>query len=626
MQVLLIIPTFMYKGEYPTFLSNSDFPVGFAYLASALRNAGHKVLGLNPNNDPNYSSAYEMLYEKIQQSLKENQPGLIGMGGLCTDFQFLKDTIQIIRNLAPDIPIVCGGGIVNNDKEFIFQTLRPDFCISGDGEEVLVQLVRMLESSRQDYEQINNLGYWKEGISKFTRENFEYTQIDRICFPDYEPFGWEEMLGKYQLANRNLYRYTKTNPRVMPIVAARGCPFKCTFCVHEKSAKYRGRYRVRSIENIIQELSFLYEQYHFNILVFLDELFAINKSRLREFCITLINARKTLGWDFDWTFQTHANASINLEDFKLAKEAGCYLFSYGLESGSPKVLASMKKKTKPSQIAEGIKMANSAGIGYAGNFIFGDIAETVETISESMEFFSQHCLDNHLYFANIQPYPGSKIFDICMERGIIKNKLKFYKYPWKIYNMTSIPDVLWIPWMQKMLLLGRFFLWVKSTDVLLCTKEIETANNPMVLNSGKLIWNVLTKCPYCNDEVYFRELLGYAKEKQAASFWWIKRHFVVRIIDLYRRERKANSFFFRNFWVFIFKLLKRIVEKGIFSFLSFFVFIMMHPIFGRLTPRIFKLLKPLISHEEQVPNSFVTGCPSCNKRFRASITSTTRIA
>jgi len=596
------------------YVSTSDFHVGFAYLASALKKAGHEVFGLNPNNDSSFSSAYDMLNEKIECALRESQPELIGIGGLCTDYHSIRDGIKIIRELEPDVPIVCGGGIVTHDKDFIFQALSPDFCISGEGEEIIVQLARMLESGKQEYERIDNLGYWKDGVPKFSNQNFKYGPIDEISFPDYELFDWEEMLGKFQLANRYTYRYTRTDPRVMPFVAARGCPFSCTFCVHQLGVKYRAR----SIENIIREISLLYERYHFNILIFNDELFAAKRERVKKFCHTLIEARKTLGWDFDWNFQTHASASLNKDDFNLLKEAGCYLFSYGLESASPKVLTSMKKKSKPSQIAEGIRIANSAGIGYGANLIFGDVAETKESISESMDFFSKHCLDNHLQFASIQLYPGSKIFDVCMERGIIERKIEYYENIRKHYNATLMSDRLWMLWSRKMGSLGRSFSWVKSSDALSCRKYNGTGINPMTINYGQYVWNVSARCPHCENEVHFRELLGTTAQKKADTYVRTEGHFFHRIVKFYHRNKKTGDSFLSNFLGFVFKLTRRIGEK--------FAAVLMEPIIQWLNAGIFKSLQPLMPHEGQkhAPNSFVTGCPSCNKRFRVNINSTLR--
>ncbi len=160
MKVLLIIPTFGYKHGYPSFFSNADFPTGFAYIASAIRNSGHEVVGLNPNNDVSYKSALEMIGDKISRSLSKNNPDLIGLGGLSTDYKFIQDSMQIIREKSPKTPIVCGGGIINCDAEFVFTTLRPDFCIIGEGEETIVNLIDMLESNKQDFAKIANLGYW----------------------------------------------------------------------------------------------------------------------------------------------------------------------------------------------------------------------------------------------------------------------------------------------------------------------------------------------------------------------------------------------------------------------------------------------------------------------------------
>lgn len=591
MRVLLIVPTHRYKYVYPSFLSNTDFPTGIAYLASALSSAGHEIFGLNLNNDTKYRSSYEMVYNRISQSLRESQPELIGLGGLCTDFKFLKDAIQIIRKLAPDIPIVCGGGIINNDATFVFHALRPDFCIIGEGEEILVQLANMLESGKQDYEQIDNLGYWDNGTARCTKQNFNYIDINKRCFPDYEPFGIKEMLDDYSMATRYACRYTRPNPRPMPIVTARGCPFNCTFCVHQKGS----RYRARSIENIIQEIAFLFERYHFNILIILDELFALNKLKMKEFCVAILGAREAWGWDFNWAFQTHASASFDREVLEIAKESGCYYFSYGLESASPRVLESMNKKTKPSQIIQAIEIANSVGIGFGGNFIFGDVSETQETVHETMDFFSRYCFNIHIFLGFVQPYPGSKLFENIMERGIIRNKLEFYEQiQERIWNMTSMPDKLWLPWIHLMFFLASSFPWAKSTNALRCIEELETADNPMAYHSGKLMYKIWAKCPYCSKDVYYRELLA-AKSKKAASFLLVFRQVILRINAVSRNKLTRI-------------LLRLGIKNAVLYFLSF-----RHP--------LFKLLKIIISNKTNAATFFVTGCPSCNKRIKIYISS-----
>jgi len=623
MRVLLIIPTYMYH-KYPTFVSTSDFPVGFAYLASALKDAGHVVYGLNPNNAPGFSTGFEMLCKKLEGALTESKPDLIGIGGLCTDYHFIKDAIGLIRKMDPRLPVVCGGGIVTHDADFIFRNLSPDYCIIGEGEENLVQLADMIERGENDYQKIDNLGFWRDEKAVFTKANFKYGPVDRIAFPDYDPFDWDNMLEKFQLANRNLYRYSRINPKVMPIVAARGCPFSCTFCVHQIGVKYRDR----SVENIMEEIGMLYEKYRFNVLVFLDELFAVKKDRLKKICRAFIDAKKNLGWDFDWTFQTHASASLNEDDFRLLKKAGCYLFSYGLESASPKVLTSMRKKTNPAHIAEGIKIANSAGIGYAGNLIFGDIAENSESISTSIDFFAKYCRDNHLFFAHIQPYPGSRLFDICFERGIIRDKQEFYEtIVKKSYNMTSFPDATFNEWTLRMLHLGNSFLWVKATTATSFRKELENVDNPMVKGPGRNIWRIAAICPHCNIEVRIQEILQKLGSQKTETFFRTDGKFFKRAVQMYHREKDDNNALLVNLINFSIRLTTRVVQKckivliGSSQHLSRWL----RPrIIQVLHPRIFQSLQSLMPREGQqhMPISFITGCPSCNKRFRVNMPKT----
>ena len=161
MRVLLVIPTRNYNSQYPSFLSFSDFPSGFGYLAAVLKQAGHEVHGLNPNNIVGYVNAHQMLVDVLMKKLAEVKPELVGLGGLCIDYRFLKDAIGLIRQVDRKIPIVLGGQIVTNDAEFIFNDLKPDFAIVGEGEEAMVALAGQLQGAK-DFEKIDNLWHWQE--------------------------------------------------------------------------------------------------------------------------------------------------------------------------------------------------------------------------------------------------------------------------------------------------------------------------------------------------------------------------------------------------------------------------------------------------------------------------------
>ena len=331
-------------------------------------------------------------------------------------------------------------------------------------------------------------------VTKFTGTDYKYKDINKLPFPDYEPFGIRDMLDKHSMDTRLLYRFSRAYSRSFSIVASRSCPFSCTFCVHGYD---RPPYRERSIENIMEEIRVTYERYQYNILILLDELFAVNKKRMRDFSEAVIQGKEQYGWDFDWTFQTHASAKFDLETLQLAKKAGCYFFTYGLESFSPAVLKSMNKKTKVEDIIEAMNLAREAKIGFGGNLIFGDIAETEETIAESLSFWLQHCQDSFVFLSEIMPYPGSKLFDSAREKGMFRDKREYYeKIDENWPNLTQMPDIDMAHFQKLIQFLTGSWFFVKSAYNI--RYEIESPE----------LCKVWATCPHCGEESMYRHTIS----------------------------------------------------------------------------------------------------------------------
>ncbi len=397
MKVSFIIPTHLYKYQFPAPLSMSDFPVGMAYIASAVRAAGHEVAGCNPNNRYDFSSSREMMEDTVTRHLDEHKPDAVCLGGICTDYAFLRDCTRLIRQKSK-AAIILGGGIVGYDPDRASDILKPDVAVKGDGEHIVPPVLECLSSGLEPSGVKNIIYRWK-GETRKTVEDFHYPDIRTHLYPAFELFGAKEMLEEFSLGARPLYRYPHPDGRPWVVVAGRGCPFRCTFCVHERETPYS----FRPPDDVMAELAHFHKQYDFNVLIILDELFAPNRKRMNEFAQAMIRLRKEHNWDLRWTMQTHANVGLKQEDIDLAKESGMYEFSYGMESASKTILKSMKKNSRPEQIAEVIPMTKKAKVGFGGNYIFGDPAETPETMTETMGFFTERCRDLHMSLGSIQP-------------------------------------------------------------------------------------------------------------------------------------------------------------------------------------------------------------------------------
>ena len=496
MKVLLIPPIAGYKSGHPQLLSLSDFPSGFAYIAAALEEAGHEVFGLNLNNRSDYADGLSLVQVKVPLAIQKVKPDLIGVGGICTDYAFLRDVIKVIRG-ACNVPIVLGGGIVSND-ESVYEILKPDYAVIGEGEDIIYRIIKELESGIKDF-----------GIRKRNPEH--YRPIDKLPFPDYEPFGIKDMMDNFSMATRLLYRYSRENPRPYNIVTARSCPMNCTFCQHSRGIPYRAR----SMDNIFAEIREAYDKYHFNILIMLDELFVANKARMNEFCETLIAKKKEYGWDFDWMFQTHANAHLDKESLTLAKQAGCVFFSYRLESASQPILDSMNKHSKVEQGIEASRLAHEAKIGFGGNLIFGDPAETEETICESLAVWYQHYRADMVFLGHISPYPGSAVFDYCVEKGLVpKDRREYYEHiDEQPVNMTSMSNATFQSWLLLIRGMETAWLQVKETKGI-ATEDTEATEKTFLQRTGTKMWKITAVCPYCGETVKYRQPLQISK-----SFW-----------------------------------------------------------------------------------------------------------
>src|SRR3972149_3458573 len=114
-------------------------------------------------------------------------------------------------------------------------------------------------------------------------------------------------------------------PRIYPILCSRGCPYKCTFCYHYE------RYRARSLDNIMEEISSAVKRYRANIIAVNDECFGLKKDYLYEFCNRMKKIRDETPWELKWVCQMTVR-SVDRDRLTALKEAGCYMISYGFES------------------------------------------------------------------------------------------------------------------------------------------------------------------------------------------------------------------------------------------------------------------------------------------------------
>lgn len=192
------------------------------------------------------------------------------------------------------------------------------------------------------------------------------------------------------------------------IVTSRGCPAGCTYCI--KHVSYQFSVRVRSAEHIMEELWMLKKMGLNNIHMYAD-LFTVNREQVMDLCKRMIDEKINLKWT--------CNSRVDYVDEELLTmmgKAGNWLISWGIESGSEKILRHARKGAYPDKAARSLQWARNAGIKNWGYFIIGLPGETEETIRETIDFSKGLPLDIALFHV-AAPYPGTPFFFEVVKNG-----------------------------------------------------------------------------------------------------------------------------------------------------------------------------------------------------------------
>ena len=494
MEILLVVPRYSLtdKARY-----DYVFPIGLGYISAVIKKQGYSLDCINLNH----------IEGKIERIISDNldrkrydfvMTGHIGIG-----YAVVEKIILTARNHLSKPKVIVGGALVTSEKELMFNALRPDFAVVGEGEITILELLKCIENKGK-LEKVKGIMFFYKGKQVFTGYREAIQDIDTLPVPDFESLGYSEYLKNQE---NNAYINQTDFPRIYPVLCSRGCPYQCTFCYHSLGI----RYRLRSLDKIFSEIENAINKYKINALSIHDDLFSINKERLFEFCKRIKELGKKAG-GLSWSCQLSVN-NIDKRLLETVKNAGCNIVSFGFESYNSEVLKSMKKPITPEQIDKTVKLCMEVGVGMQGGFIFGDIAETEETAKETLDYWKKNC-KGQLKLGFIQPYPGSEIYKRCVEKGIIKDRLDFIKNyiahtNW--FNMTkkmSDKEILElkeeildarrkyypyvIPMKIKKTTPSRYKIRIKCK---FCNKIVEYDNSVI---SNRFYYNTWVACKNCN--------------------------------------------------------------------------------------------------------------------------------
>lgn len=273
-----------------------------------------------------------------------------------------------------------------------------DFVIRREPEITAKELANFLEYDKS----LNNLEgitYRENGEIKVNKDR-EFVDLNTLPFPD------------RSCVNQSNYTLPFSKKPFTLISTSRGCPFGCIYCaVHQYYGK---KFRAREPKSVVDEIEEVVLKYKiFDFLFWADEALFQQKT-MERISDEILNR----GLKIRWFCNSRAD-TISFEILKKMKKAGCWLMSFGIESGSQKILDNINKNLKLEHIEEAVNITRKAGIETIGHFIFGLPGETKKTAKKTIKFAKKLALD-YAQFYIATPYPGTKFFTYAKENNLIE--------------------------------------------------------------------------------------------------------------------------------------------------------------------------------------------------------------
>ncbi len=215
-------------------------------------------------------------------------------------------------------------------------------------------------------------------------------------------------LPRHDLLPLKAYRAPLVKGPYAFVVTSRGCPAGCLFCI--KHVSYGQSVRFRSPENVLEEVEQLVSLGVHSIHMYAD-LFTVNREHVMGICRGLLNR----GLRIRWTCNSRVDF-VDREMLEWMARSGCWMISWGIESGDDRMLARMRKGTTTEGVERALRWAQEAGIKNWGYFIIGLPGETEESIRQTIAFAKRLPLDLALFHI-AAPHPGTPFFFEVVENG-----------------------------------------------------------------------------------------------------------------------------------------------------------------------------------------------------------------
>ncbi|MEW6530025.1 MAG: radical SAM protein [Thermodesulfobacteriota bacterium] len=369
---------------------NSQPPLGILYLAAVAEKLGHSVALIDADVE-------DHTLESLIAHLLDGGYDLLGITATSPIFHKAVALAQGLKGRGFKPPIVIGGEHINIFKSAAFFPCF-DYAFYGESDLSFAEFLQTLEREPRQFSGIRGMIFRDNEQVVENPPTERIKNLDELCLP------------AMHLLRRDRYimTFAKFKSRVyLPIMATRGCPFKCAFCSEPLTNPY---VRFRSAKNIVDEIEKWVNELNITHFFFMDSNLTLNKNQVQKVCQEILDRKLKITFE-GWT---RANL-VNREILTLLKSAGLIRMSYGIESGDPEVLKIIRKEVSHEDMLNAFAMTEELGIEPACSVMLGLPGDTRRSVERTIEFVRKIPQILYSNFSIANPYPGTQLYDWARE-------------------------------------------------------------------------------------------------------------------------------------------------------------------------------------------------------------------
>ena len=167
----------------------------------------------------------ELEDSQIEDYLDQNRYDVILSGSIVTHYKWMKWLTHTVRKYNKNSIIIIGNSVAGSIPNLFLKNSSANIAILGEGEVTSLELIKRILKNEL-WENLDGLAFKKKTGEVIVNKNRQaQKKLDDFPMINWSKFDTEKYFSKSYAAAKSIDDETV---RVMPVVTARGCAFRCT--------------------------------------------------------------------------------------------------------------------------------------------------------------------------------------------------------------------------------------------------------------------------------------------------------------------------------------------------------------------------------------------------------------